>query len=156
MVQQEESGQATTRRTRMDHDAAQLLVSDWARGRLDPARATEVEAHVRTCDACRAAAIAAESLEGEQRRLAGAAIAHPSSDRLASYVETPDAEPIASLAEIGSHLRACDTCREDVTLMREAAAPGALGSLLAAFGPPWKAARLLQPALAVALAPLAY
>ena len=140
----------------MDHGVAQRHVSDWARGRLDPALSREVEAHVRVCAECRAAAEAASGLEAEQQRLAGRPTPHPPTDRLASYVETPDAEPLATLFEIGTHLRSCDACQGDVTLMREAAAPALHRSWLAGVRPWFARPRFLQPALAAALLLLAY
>jgi hypothetical protein len=140
----------------MEHAQARPLVSDWARGRLDAARARDVETHVRICQACKEAADVAAGLDAEGHRLAGTETAHPSPDALARYVETPEEESIAALARIGAHVRGCDDCREDVTLMREAAAPAWWRSVRSWLAAPSAPARLLQPALAVAAVLLAY
>jgi hypothetical protein len=140
----------------MEHTDAHPLISDWARGRLDAAAARAVESHVRICHACAEAAEAAAGLDAESRRLAESPSAHPSSDALARYVATPDEESTATLARVGAHLRDCDDCREDVTLMREASSPAWWRALQSWFAVPGAPARLLQPALAIAAVVLAY
>ena len=140
----------------MDHAEAQRWISDWSRGRLDAARARAIEAHVRDCPECAAAAEAAVGLDAEGRRLAAEPAAHPASETLARYVETPGELGTAALARVGAHVRACASCREDVALMREAAAPAwwrAIRSWLAVPGAP---VRALQPALALSALLLAY
>jgi hypothetical protein len=134
----------------VDHREAMPLAADWARGRLDAERAREVEAHVRVCTMCREAVEAANSLDAESRRLVEANGGHPSSEALARYVDTPQSESVASLATTGTHLRSCARCREDVALMRAAAAPSWSRWLRSwATGEPAWATRVLQPALAV-------
>jgi hypothetical protein len=140
----------------MNHEQSVPLVSDWARGRLEAARAREVEAHVRICHACSEAAEVAAGLGAEAERLAAPGSAHPSSVALARYVEMPEDESTAALARIGAHLLGCQDCREDVALMREARAPGWWRSLRSWVAVPGAPARLLQPALAVAAVLLAY
>lgn len=140
----------------MEHEEARRLVSDWARGRLEAARAREVETHVRGCAACAEAADAAAGLDAEGRRLGATATAHPSAEALATYVETPAELATAALARIGAHVRGCEACRGELALAREAAAPGALRRLRAWFAPAGSPARALQPALAVAALLLAY
>jgi hypothetical protein len=140
----------------MDHREAMRLVSDWARGRLDAASAREVDAHVRECRECQEAAEAAAGLETASRRVEPASDAHPSSDALARYVEMPDAESIAALAHTGAHVRACRSCREDVELMREAAAPSWRRFLRTWFGDRVWGVRALQPAFAILAVLLAY
>lgn len=140
----------------MDHADAQRHVSDWARGRLDAARAREVAEHAKTCADCTAAAEAVARLEAEGRRLAADAAPHPSAETLARYVALPGESSTLELARVGVHLRECATCREDTELARAAAAPAwwrAVQSWLAAPSAPL---RTLQPALAVAVVLLAY
>jgi hypothetical protein len=140
----------------MDHGQAVPLISEWARGRLDAARSREVEAHVRVCRTCQQAAEAAARLAAEAQRLRRDAGAHPASDELARYVETPQGESIATLARVGVHLRDCPPCREDVALLRAAAAPAWRRGVRAWLGAPGAPMRALQPALAVLAALLVY
>ena len=140
----------------MTHDQVLSLVSDWVRGRLDRERAREVESHARTCRDCQQAADAARRLAGETARLDETALAHPPADVLARYVSEPDSESVATLARVGAHLRGCETCREDVALMRAAGRPGWWRALRAAWGAPGAGARALHPALALAAVLLAY
>jgi hypothetical protein len=68
----------------------------------------------------------------------------------------PDAESIATLAQTGAHVRGCRSCREDVELMREAAAPSWRRFLRARFGDRVWGVRALQPAFAILAILLAY
>lgn len=139
----------------LDHRQAAPLIVDWVRGRLDGASAREVETHAGGCTMCQEAAEAAAHLDAESRRLENSATPHVSSDALARYVETPHDEPIATLARIGSHVRTCPTCQEDVTLMRAAVAPSWSRSVGAWFGGlswSFRPLRLAFPILAILLA----
>ena len=140
----------------MTHEQAMPLVSDWARGALDAARAREVEEHVRICAECQAAAEVAGGLHAEAARLTRTPSAHPSSDALAQYVSEPQAASIATLARVGAHVRECDACGEDVTLMREASRPAWWRAVRAAWEAPGAPARWLQPALAMCALLLAF
>ncbi|NOT34334.1 MAG: zf-HC2 domain-containing protein [Candidatus Eisenbacteria bacterium] len=140
----------------MTHEQAEPLISDWARGALEAARAAEVERHVTTCDHCRAAAQAAHALLAETKRVSALAGRHPSSDQLARYVSAADSEPLAALATTGVHVRECSACREDVALMRAAASPGWFAAVRAGFVGAPAPVRALQPALALVALLLAY
>ncbi len=140
----------------LTHEEAVPLVSDWARGALDADRARSVEEHVRVCGECQAAAEAAGGLQAEAARLARTPSPHPSPDALAQYVSEPEAASIATLARVGAHVRGCDPCQEDVTLMREASRPAWWRAIRATWDAPGSTARWLQPALAVCALLLAF
>lgn len=132
----------------MTHEQAVPLVSDWARGALDAGRSRAVEEHVLSCGECQAAAEAAVGLHAEAARLARTPSAHPSPDTLAAYVCDPQAASIIALAMIGAHVRACDSCGQDVALMREASRPAWLRTVHAAWEGPGSGGRWLRPTLA--------
>jgi len=140
----------------MDHAEAQRLISDWARGRLDAARAREVEAHARGCADCTSAAEAAAGLEAESRRLAAEAAPHPAPEALARYVEAPEESSTLELARIAAHVRACGRCREDLEIARASAAPAWWRAVRAWLAAPAGPLRALQPALALAALLLVY
>ena len=135
----------------MTHEQALPLVSDWVLGRLESGRRHDVEAHVRVCHECQQAADAARRLAGEATLLADAPQGHPSADALARYVSEPDAESVSALARVGAHLRGCETCREDVALMREASRPAWTRAIRAGWHAPGASERVLQSALALAV-----
>jgi hypothetical protein len=133
----------------MNHEQAAPLISDWARGSLDAERSAAVERHVHECSVCREAAEGGRALVAETERAARHANGHPSSDALARFVTAPDDEPISDLARVGVHLRSCEPCRDDVSLMREASAPAWWAPLRAWWAPSPTWPRVLQPALAL-------
>ena len=140
----------------MDHADARQLISDWARGRLDASRAQEVAEHTKSCADCTAAAEAVARLEAEGRRLATGVSPHPSPETLARYVALPGESSTLELASVGVHLRECATCREDVDLVRAAAAPEWWRAVQSWLASPPASMRGLQPALAAAVVLLAY
>jgi hypothetical protein len=133
------------------------LVSDWVRGRLPAEQAAEVEAHVRSCDECRAVAEIARSVQHEvASHGAGLFSPHPSPDELSRFVLEPDRLALPALATIGEHVRACPTCASDSTLVRRAGNV-ALGRRLAAwFAVHRTPSSLLRPAFAVLAIALVY
>ena len=106
----------------MTHEDAQTLIEEYESGTLSVERSAELRAHLDECEECRAEARIAASL----RRVAavsGEAMLseHPDPEELAGYALADRSYPLDVLAGIQTHLEACETCRREVDLVREAA-----------------------------------
>ena len=113
---------------RMDHDQASALLSDLVAGRLAPAEAGDVEAHLGRCDECRSV-YRTLWLVREEASATGDALfdAHPEPELLVRYALADAALATAELARVGAHARACPTCFQEVAVTRRAeAGPGFL------------------------------
>jgi hypothetical protein len=143
----------------MEHEEAQALIADRARGRLESALAAEVDKHLRKCDECRQTWEASTALETEIRSRGPEYLSpHPPADEVAAYAIYPDRLSAAQLGTIGLHVRACPICEAEVLTSRRALR-GAWwrGWRAGVFGTdPQPIRTLLAPALAVLAIALIY
>ncbi len=143
----------------MEHREAVVLLSDHVSGRLSPALAAEVEAHLAACVECRQVAQTVRGVQAEAGAHRGALFEpHPRADELANYALSSGSLETEMLARIGAHVRACPTCARELELARQsvrsswARAPMAWLRAESAVGP----TLLLRPALAVLAVLLSY
>jgi tetratricopeptide (TPR) repeat protein len=87
---------------------------DYATGRLDVARAAEVDRHLERCEECAAYFAFVREIE---RDVLAAGARHLRPERLVALSEMPDAERTAAERE---HLEACASCREELRWARAA------------------------------------
>lgn len=147
---------------RMSHEEAATLLTDYAADRLSYERAESVKTHLASCDDCSEVLATVRGLRVEIREHGAALIEpHPDADVLARYASTPDALAIGELERVGSHVRACATCRHEVDVAHRAASRSAawwyrLGELLSPRTPAPAWAPAVLTALVLLLAYPAY
>ena len=92
-------------------DPAEILA--YMEGDLDPGARAELEAHLRTCEACAAELASLQRMDTllRQRTLAF----HPDEEALQRFVVSGEDRD----GKIAAHLSSCDACAEDVELLRE-------------------------------------
>jgi len=151
--------------TMSDHETYREDLADYAASRLDPARAVEVEGHLKECDDCRGAVSFIRGL-GEAIGEAGAALFEPHPD-VADLRRYAMGEQIQNTDRIARHLEVCPNCDLElaawpaVKAMEIAPQPGdsaVPGPLLRRVMGPWLAAAaglVLGVALSILLMPQA-
>lgn len=106
----------------MTHEDAQTLIEEYESGTLGPEQSAELRAHLASCEECRAEARIAASLRRAAAATGEALLSdHPDAEELAGYALADNSFPLDVLARIQSHLEACETCRRELDLVREAA-----------------------------------
>jgi hypothetical protein len=136
----------------VDHERAVSHVAELAAGRLEPALAAEVRAHVAACETCRGVLRAAEAVHLEVREHGAALFGdHPAPEAIARFALEPGALGVAERAGLAAHVRACPRCAGEASQARAAAATAWMRAPRAW----WVGARGPAPWLAPALGALA-
>ena len=102
----------------VEHQTATRLLTDIARGRLDPAGHAAVQAHVSGCAACEDLLHLARDLREESLAAGrGMFLAHPSAGVLVDFAL---GLPVFAQADVDSHVATCPTCSRELSLTRQA------------------------------------
>ncbi|MFN0150083.1 MAG: anti-sigma factor family protein [bacterium] len=107
----------------MDHDDALRFIPDLAAGRLDAARAADIEHHAAACPACGEALELHRRIAAEVSTHRGALFEdHIAPTLLVEFALDPAAVSSADRARVAAHVGACPTCRREAASVRKAEA----------------------------------
>lgn len=119
----------------MDHQTAELLLTDLVTGKLESPMTEEVKNHVQDCPQCGKLVTDLEAIRVQVSQHGEALFTeHPSADELAGFVLVRDELSTAELARIRLHLAACPGCSAEATWARRPVEVGARFSLLRLLG----------------------
>lgn len=134
----------------IDHGDARLLLSDLLEGRLGRTEKEAVQAHLESCARCRSwvetYTLAREALDEDR-------LHHLPSGEVAQFAIEPEQLEPEQLERIATHLRSCESCKDEVETCRDASAAARHGGRRRSV-----TGRNLRVALAaaIALATVAY